>query len=94
MLLAEELAADPSLRGHAFNFSNELQVTVLQLVQALTRVLGSDLEPQVLNEAANEIRHQYLSAAKARTVLGWNSLFTLEQGLTRTAEWYREFLKQ
>jgi CDP-glucose 4,6-dehydratase len=32
MLLAEKLAAEPSLRGHAFNFSNELQVNVLQLV--------------------------------------------------------------
>jgi CDP-glucose 4,6-dehydratase len=94
MLLAEKLAADPSLRGHAFNFSNELQVTVLRLVQALTRVLGSNMEPRILNEAANEIQHQYLSAAKARAMLGWKPLFTLEQGLARTAEWYRGFLKQ
>ncbi|HKB36296.1 MAG TPA: NAD-dependent epimerase/dehydratase family protein, partial [Gemmataceae bacterium] len=32
MLLAERLAADPTLRGEAFNFSNEIQVTVLDLV--------------------------------------------------------------
>ena len=92
MLLAEKLAADPTLRGHAFNFSNELQVTVLQLVRELTRVLGSDIEPLILNQAANEIRHQYLSATKARTMLGWEPLFTLEQGLARTAEWYRGVL--
>jgi len=94
MLLAEKLAADPSLSGHAFNFSNELQVTVLQLVQAITRVLGSDLQPRILNEATNEIQHQYLSAEKARTMLGWAPLFTLEQGLQLTAGWYRESLKQ
>ena len=29
MLLAERLAEDPSLRGEAFNFSNEAQITVL-----------------------------------------------------------------
>ena len=92
MLLAEALAADPGLRGQAFNFSNELQVTVLQLVKSLTGALGSSLEPRVLNEAVNEIQHQYLSAAKAREMLHWRPMFTLEQGLERTANWYREYL--
>jgi CDP-glucose 4,6-dehydratase len=92
MLLAERLAADPSLAGQAFNFSNELQVTVMQLVQALTRVVGSALEPEIRNHASNEIQHQYLSASKARSILGWQPLFTLDEGLHKTAGWYREFL--
>lgn len=93
MLLAEKLAADPTLRGHAFNFSNELQVTVLQLVGALTAAMGVTIAPDVRNEARNEIQHQYLTAAKARRMLGWEPLFTLEQGLAKTVDWYREFLK-
>ena len=93
MLLAEKLAADPALRGHAFNFSNELQVTVLQLVESLTKVMGVAIDPDVRNEAQNEIQHQYLSAAKARRMLSWAPLFTLEQGLAQTVEWYREFLE-
>lgn len=93
MLLAEKLAADPALRGQAFNFSNELQVTVLQLVESLARVMGTKLQPDIRNEASNEIQHQYLSAAKARRMLNWEPLFTLESGLLRTADWYREFLK-
>ena len=92
MLLAERLAADPALRGHAFNFSNELQVTVLQLVESLAKALGSSLEPDVRNEAQNEIRHQYLSAAKARRMLNWTPLFTLKQGLAETVNWYKELL--
>jgi CDP-glucose 4,6-dehydratase len=93
MLLAEKLAADPALRGHAFNFSNELQVTVRQVVESLTKVMGSALKPDVRNEAQNEIQHQYLSAAKARRMLSWEPLFTLEQGLAKTVDWYKEFLK-
>jgi CDP-glucose 4,6-dehydratase len=93
MLLAEKLAADPSLRGHAFNFSNELQVTVLQLVEALAKVMGSELTPDVRNEVSNEIQHQYLSASKARQMLGWEPLFNLDQGLQLTVDWYREFLQ-
>ena len=94
MLLAEMLAADPALRGHAFNFSNELQVTVLQLTEALAGVMGMAIEPDIRNEVQNEIRHQYLSAAKARRMLNWAPLFTLQQGLARTVDWYKEFLKK
>ncbi|HZP83022.1 MAG TPA: GDP-mannose 4,6-dehydratase [Chthonomonadaceae bacterium] len=92
MLLAEKLAADPNLLGHAFNFSNEIQVTVLELVDRLLKCMDVRLEPDVRNEASNEIRHQYLSAAKARRMLGWEPLFTLDEGLRRTVDWYRAYL--
>jgi len=92
-LLAEQLAARPDLRGHAFNFSNESQVTVLELVQRITTLMGSALVPEIRNEATHEIRRQYLSAAKAREMLGWRPLFSLDDGLRRTIAWYREALE-
>jgi CDP-glucose 4,6-dehydratase len=92
MLLAERMAADTKLVGHAFNFSNESQVTVLELVDRLLKLMDSKLEPEVRNQAANEIREQYLSARKAREVLDWTPGFTLDEGLRRTIEWYRKFL--
>jgi CDP-glucose 4,6-dehydratase len=93
MVLAEHLARKPELRGQAFNFSNEIQVTVLELVERLLALMDSDLKPDVQGVATNEIRHQYLSAAKARQLLDWRPLFTLDEGLRRTIEWYRDFLK-
>lgn len=92
MLLAEQMARRPELWGEAFNFSNELQITVLDLTQRVLAVMDSSLTPDVRNEASNEILHQYLSAAKARELLGWSPLFTLEQGLEKTVAWYREFI--
>jgi CDP-glucose 4,6-dehydratase len=95
MLLAEKLANDRTLAGEAFNFSNESQVNVLELVgRILALMKRTDLEPVVLNEANNEIKKQYLDATKARTRLGWKPLFTLESGLSRTVEWYRAFLAE
>jgi CDP-glucose 4,6-dehydratase len=93
MTLAEHLAANPGLGGRAFNFSNETQVTVLELVNRILALMQSDLEAEVRNEASNEIRRQYLSAAKARQVLRWEPLFTLDEGLKRTIEWYRNLLR-
>ena len=81
------------LAGEAFNFSNELQLTVLDLVRAIAAQLGVAAQPHVLGEARHEIRHQYLSAAKARRELGWRPLFELEAGLARTIDWYRNYLE-
>jgi CDP-glucose 4,6-dehydratase len=91
MLLAEHLAADPNLRGEAFNFSNELQITVLDIVRRILALMDSMLVPDVRNEASNEIRLQYLSAAKARERLHWAPLYTLDEGLERTIRWYSDF---
>ena len=92
MLLAERLAKQSDLRGHAFNFSNEIQVTVLEIVEKILAHMNSDLEPDVRNEASNEIRHQYLSAGKARQYFDWKPRFSLDQGLEQTIKWYKELL--
>lgn len=93
LLLAELLAMRPELAGESFNFSNELQMPVLDLVQKILSLMDCNVVPVIKNEAHNEIRHQYLSAEKARTMLGWKPLFTLEEGLKRTIEWYRTHLR-
>jgi CDP-glucose 4,6-dehydratase len=92
MLLAERLASEVTLRGQAFNFSNESQISVLEMVELILGKMKSSLSPEVLNQASNEIRHQFLSAERARTRLNWRPQFALESGLDRTLAWYREFL--
>jgi CDP-glucose 4,6-dehydratase len=91
-VLAQKLAERRELTGEAFNFSNEIQVTVLELVERICKLMGSNLTPDVRNEASNEIRHQYLSAEKARRMLDWSPRFDLDAALGRTIDWYKEFL--
>jgi len=93
LLLAEKME-NKEIQGEAFNFSDELQITVLEVVEKILKVMGSNLKPEILNEATNEIKHQYLSAKKAREILGWKPGYTLEEGLRRTIKWYREFLAE
>ena len=92
---AEKLAGERGLAGQAFNFSNEAPLTVTALVQHILSAAGrSDLEPEVRNEASNEIREQFLDAKKARELLGWRPRFSLDEGLARTCAWYRTFLDE
>ncbi len=92
LLLAEKLAENPDLRGEAFNFSHEAPATALAVVERILALMGSDLDPDIRDEATHEIREQFLDSARARDLLGWAPRFTLDEGLRRTIAWYEEFL--
>jgi CDP-glucose 4,6-dehydratase len=55
--------------------------------------MGSDLMPSILNQTTNEIKDQYLSAQKARNLLNWRPLYTLDEGVKETISWYENFFK-
>jgi len=90
MLLAEKME-DLGLYGEAFNFSNEKPITVLSLSEELAQVSGRKaIKPKILNKAEYEIKHQYLSSKKVKSILGWKPNYTLKEGLKKTIGWYRE----
>ena len=94
VVTAEKLLSGQS-EGEVYNFSNEIQVNVRELVDIIRHAAGRvDLEPVILNDAPNEIPHQYLSAEKARRQLGWAPAYTLEQGMVETIAWYREYFAE
>ncbi|MCY8510458.1 GDP-mannose 4,6-dehydratase [Bacillus mojavensis] len=93
LLLAEKME-EHNLAGEAFNFSNEIQLTVLELVEKILKKMNSNLKPKVLNQGSNEIKHQYLSAEKARKLLNWTPAYTIDEGLEKTIGWYTEFFKK
>lgn len=93
LLLAEKME-ELNLAGEAFNFSNEIQLTVLELVEKILKAMDSDLKPKVLNQGSHEIKHQYLSAEKARKLLNWMPAHTIDEGLEKTIEWYKAFFQK
>jgi CDP-glucose 4,6-dehydratase len=92
LLLAEALASQPGLAGEAFNFASGRPLSVLEVVALVQAAVGTSLEPDVRATASGEIFHQYLSAEKARAVLGWQPAHSFEEGLDRTVAWYRAVL--
>lgn len=86
---------DGKFMGEAFNFSNETQMTVLEMVEKiLTLMKREKLRPKIKNEATNEIRDQHLSSKKAREVLGWKSTWGIDKGLLETIGWYQEYFEK
>jgi CDP-glucose 4,6-dehydratase len=80
-------------KGRAYNFGANHPVTVLELTRMLLAAAGrEDLEPDVRATASNEIDRQYLDSRRAREELGWSAAVSLEEGLRRTLDDYREHL--
>lgn len=84
----------PNVRGEAFNFGPKQPSSVLEIVEMLQKLMGSSLKPIILHGAANEIQNQVLDSSKAFQVLGWNSEYSLTQGLEETIEWYKRYLQK
>jgi len=83
----------PEFAGHAFNFSDESPLTVMQIFSAICEAAGKpNTKPVVLNEATGEIKDQYLDSTKAREVLGWHARVSLQDGLKKSFSWYSNLL--
>ena len=65
LALAEAVSAG-RCRGQAFNLGTGKPVTVAELVKRMIQVAGARLEPEILDEAAGEIKDQYLNSAAGR----------------------------
>lgn len=92
LLLARRMD-DASIHGQAFNFGSGAPLSVLDLTRRILALMGrEDLQPQILDEARAEIHHQYLSADRARSILGWAPSAPLDQRLQQTIGWYRDHL--
>ena len=92
LALAEALDRK-EVQGHAFNFGPEKPMSVIDLVNKILEISGSKLKPNILAEAKNEIKKQYLDCGKARKMLGWKANTQLDDGLKKTISWYKEFFK-
>ncbi len=91
LLLAEKMD-NPDVVGQVFNLSEELPLTVLEIVGQVAKAMGKDpVNIQVLGNATGEIAEQYLSCEKARRLLGWKPVYGLQRGLEETCSWYAQF---
>ena len=91
-LRAAEVLTNKDVAGEAFNFSLEQPMTVLEIVDAIQKIMKSKhLTPDIQNTAKGEIPSQYLNTDKAQRCLKWTPQYNLDAGLRETIAWYKEF---
>ncbi len=91
LAIADNLSRD-QVRGEAFNAGGERPYGVLEIVETITRLAGTGVEPEIrgTGNPEGEIDRQYVDATKIRELCGWSPAVSLEDGLARTIAWYRD----
>jgi nucleoside-diphosphate-sugar epimerase len=88
---ANILAAQSDVSDQVFNIASGVETSLNDLAYALLRVMGSDLRPEYGPERkVNPVPRRLADVAKAREMLGFEATVTLEEGLRRLVEWWRE----
>ena len=75
--------------GKVFNIACGGQVTLLQMTDALNRLLGTKLDPVLGAERAGDIKHSFADISLAQKTFGYKPQVSFEDGLKKTIEWYR-----
>jgi CDP-glucose 4,6-dehydratase len=87
----EALGGDGA-KGEAFNAGGGRPYRVLEVIELVCRLAGTDVEPDIRGRGtpAGEIDRQWLDHTKLTELTGWQPTVELEDGLSRTIDWYRE----
>jgi UDP-glucose 4-epimerase len=84
-------AADkPGVSGRVYNVGTGRNITVLDLVAALNKVMGKNLKAQHGPPRAGDVKFSLADISRTRAELGYAPEVTFEEGLKRTLEWYGE----
>jgi CDP-glucose 4,6-dehydratase len=80
-------------KGEAFNFSSGYNLSVLDLIEKISKVTGKKCEYKILDNQKNEIPKQSLNFEKATKILKWKPKYTFEEGIIETHGWYNNYFK-
>jgi len=74
----------------AYNLSTQTETSLNDLVRIFGEVAGKDLQPQHGPAREGDIYRSVLANKKARKGLNWQPVTSLEEGLRRTVEYFRQ----
>ena len=74
----------------AYNLSTQTQTSLRELVNILSNIVGRRIIPKYGPERPGDIYKSMLSNGRARRGLGWKPAVSLEEGLSRTYEYFRK----
>jgi dTDP-glucose 4,6-dehydratase len=75
-----------------FNIGSQDEVTMLELARIVKRVTGSSSEIEFCPLPQDDPKQRRPDTTRAKEILGWAPAISLEDGLTRTLEYFRTAL--
>lgn len=79
----------PDAVGEVMNLATGGRVTLVELVDKLNTILGTDIEAIHTEPRTGDILHSRAGVDKARELLDFEVIVDFDEGLRRTVEWYQ-----
>ena len=73
--------------GEVFNIGGGSQVTLIELLGIMERVMGRSIRKNYVEKAKGDARHTSADISKANKILGYAPQVSLSEGLAREWEW-------
>jgi dTDP-glucose 4,6-dehydratase len=91
-------AESPRTIGETINLGTNSEISVGEVAQRIAALCGRPVrveqEEQRLRPQASEVTRLWSNNAKAKSLMGWKPLVSLDEGLRRTIEWVETMLPQ
>lgn len=88
---ANILAAKADVTDEIFNIASGVESSLNDLAYGLAKVMGSDLKPEYGTERkVNAVQRRLADVSKAKKLLDFEAQVSLEEGLRRLVNWWRE----
>jgi nucleoside-diphosphate-sugar epimerase len=79
----------PKASGHVINVATGGRISLNALLRAMNKIVGTSLQPIYQEPRAGDVRDSQADITKAKTLLGYTPIVSLEEGLEKTLEWCR-----
>ncbi len=76
-----------------YNVGSKYNLSVIKMTKLIHKLMNKNhIKPIILNKSKQEINFQKLNDSKIKKDLGWKQKVSLNTGLKKTIEWYKENL--
>lgn len=80
----------PDAAGQVMNLATGGRISLLELVNKLNDILGTNIEPILDPPRQGDILHSQANIDKATELLDFAPIVSFDEGLRRTVQWYQE----
>ncbi|WP_333785185.1 UDP-glucuronic acid decarboxylase family protein [Thermocrinis sp.] len=89
-----KLSITDHLEGQVINLGNPEEISILDLAKLVLEVTNSDSPIQMLKGREEDPRRRCPDIRKAKELLGWEPKTSLKEGLKKTVEWLKSYLRR
>ena len=84
---------DDSFKNRIFNIGNDVETSISDLLELLSKISGKDIEPKFKPKDHAGTKRRVPEISKARSV-GYTPKITLKDGLRITYDWYSKYYRE